>query len=98
LSSGEAALRVFRRRPEAFDAVITDLSMPAMSGLQLARELRNLGADIPILLTSGYFNPEDQMNAERLGVRSLLIKPVNARQLLWALHAVFQEQVESAKS
>ena len=98
LSSGEAALRVFRRRPEAFDAVITDLSMPAMSGLQLARELRNLRADIPILLTSGYFNPEDQMNAERLGVRSLLTKPVNARQLLWALHAIFQEQVESAKS
>jgi len=98
LSSGEAALRVFRRRPEEFDAVITDLSMPAMSGLQLARELRNLRADIPILLTSGYFNPEDQMNAERLGVRSLLTKPVNARQLLWALHAIFQEQVESAKS
>jgi len=97
LSSVGAALTEFQRRPEAFDAVITDLSMPAMSGLQFARELRRLRADIPIVLTSGYFSPEDQMNAERLGVRALFAKPVNARELLSSLHGIFQEQAEFSK-
>ena len=97
LSNVEAALREFQQRPEAFDAVITDLSMPAMSGLQLAGELRRLRATIPIILTSGYFSPEDQMHAERLGVGALLTKPVNARELLSALRAIFQEQAEFAE-
>jgi len=98
LSNVEAALREFQQRPEAFDAVITDLSMPAMSGLQFAGELRRLRANIPIILTSGYFSPEHQMHAERLGVRVLLTKPVNARELLSALHAIFQEQAEFAET
>ncbi len=97
LSSVEAALRQFRQGPEVFDAVVTDLSMPAMSGLQLARELRNVRADIPVLLASGYFSPEDEMNAERLGVRALLTKPVGARELLSALHGIFQEQADFSK-
>ena len=98
LLSGAAALAEFQQRPEAFDAVITDLSMPAMSGLQLARELRKFRAEIPILLTSGYFHPEDQMNAEKLGVRALLTKPVNAKELLLALYRIFQERTKSAES
>ncbi len=89
-SNGEAALIEFRQRPHAFDAVITDLSMPAMSGLQFARELRKIRSDIPILMTSGYVDPQDQINAIRLGVRAVLTKPVSRKELLAALHDIFQ--------
>ncbi len=98
VSSGIAALREFQQRPDAFDAVITDLSMPVLSGLQLTRELRELRADIPILLTSGYFSLEDKAIASQLGVRALLTKPVNPKHLLAILHAMFEDRVKSASS
>jgi two-component system cell cycle sensor histidine kinase/response regulator CckA len=98
VSSATAALQEFQQRPEAFDAVITDLSMPEMSGLKLAREMRKLRADIPILLTSGYFNPEDKVTASQLGVRAMLTKPVNPKHLLAILHAMFEDRAKSAKS
>jgi PAS domain S-box-containing protein len=97
-SNGEAALIEFRQRPNAFDAVVTDLSMPAMSGLQFARELRKIRADIPILMTSGYMDPQDQINAIRLGVRAVLTKPVSRKELLAALHDIFQERTALDKS
>ena len=77
--------------------MITDLAMPGMSGLQFARELKRLRADIPILLTSGYFNPEDKVKASQLGVRALLTKPVNPRHLLTILHAMFEDGAKFAK-
>jgi PAS domain S-box-containing protein len=97
-SNGEAALIEFRQRPHAFDAVVTDLSMPAMSGLQFARELRKIRPDIPILMTSGYIDPQDQINATRLGVRAMLTKPVSRKELFAALHDIFQERTELDKS
>jgi CheY-like chemotaxis protein len=97
-SNGEAALIDFRLRPDAFDAVVTDLSMPAMSGLQFARELRKIRPDIPILMTSGYIDPQDQINAIRLGVRAVLTKPVSRKELLAALHDIFQSRPQLDKS
>ena len=96
--NGEAALIEFRQRPDAFDAVVTDLSMPAMSGLQFARELRKIRPNIPILMTSGYIDPQDQINAIRLGVSAVLTKPVSRKELLAALYDVFQERKELDKS
>ena len=97
-SNGEAALIEFRQRPHAFDAVVTDLSMPSMSGLQFARELRKIRSDIPILMTSGYVDPQDQINAIRLGVRAVLTKPVSRKELLAALHDILQERTQLDKS
>ena len=97
VSDGEEALGEFRRKPQAFQAVVTDLSMPSMSGLQFVREVQKLRPDIPIILTSGYFNPQDQLDAAQLGVRSILTKPVSPRDLLAALHGVFQKRAELSK-
>jgi CheY-like chemotaxis protein len=67
-----AALYDFRSRPEFFAAVVTDLSMPRMTGFGLARELLKLHPDLPILLTSGYVRPEDQKSAEALGIAHVI--------------------------
>ena len=53
--------------------------MPSMSGLQFTRELRKTRPDIPILMTSGYIDPQDQISAIRLGVTPVLIKPLSRK-------------------
>jgi PAS domain S-box-containing protein len=70
-----AALELFRQDPFAFDAVVSDLSMPGMPGFELAREMLALRADLPIIMTSGFVRPEDQQTAQQIGVLALILKP-----------------------
>ena len=74
------ALEEFRAGPQTFDAVVTDLSMPGMSGVELVTELQATRPDVPILITSGYVPPEEQEAALRLGVRELIPKPTLDRR------------------
>ena len=69
------AVGAFRAHPSAFDAVITDLSMPGMTGLEVAREVLALRPDIPVLIASGYIPPEERAEAEAIGVRVVIPKP-----------------------
>lgn len=70
----EDALERFRDPAAGFDAVVTDLSMPGMSGMDLARELLSLRPDVPILMLSSQFRPEDTAEALRIGIRRTLVK------------------------
>src|SRR5439155_9137671 len=54
------ALQAFQARPHDFNAVITDLAMPGMSGLELASALLHIRPDVPIVLATGYISPEDR--------------------------------------
>jgi PAS domain S-box-containing protein len=87
-----AALDDFRRRPREFDVVITDVSMPGMSGFDLARELLALRSDLPVLMTSGYVKREDEQMALRLGVREIILKPNTLDELGKALNRIFGRQ------
>ena len=70
----QAALTAIREQPHAFDLVVTDFNMPAMSGLQLAAALAALRPDLPIILSSGYVTEDMRTQAIRLGVRDVLHK------------------------
>jgi len=83
------ALQAFRAQPHEFDAVVTDLSMPHMSGFELVRELLAARADVPILMMSGYVRPEDQSAAAELGIRELILKPNTFEELGRALGDLF---------
>jgi PAS domain S-box-containing protein len=91
MPNGEAALAELQRNPKEYDAVITDLSMPGLSGLQLAHQIRKLRSDIPVILLSGYISPEDQVRADRLRIQAILTKPVHSKELLAALAALFEK-------
>ena len=93
-TDAESALREFRLRPGDFDLVVTDVSMPRMSGLELARELIALRPDIPVIVTSGYVRPEDEAKAEEIGVREFLLKPVKIDALVNTLGIVCRELAE----
>jgi PAS domain S-box-containing protein len=85
-----AALYDFNSRPNEFAAVVTDLSMPRMSGLDLVRELFKLRPELPIILTSGYIRPEDQRVADSLGIAQIILKPSTIDTLGHALSEILQ--------
>ena len=70
-----AAIADFRADPNRFAAVITDLSMPRISGFEVARQILSIRPDIPIVLASGYVRPEDEQQAASIGIRRVLLKP-----------------------
>ena len=72
------ALAAVRARPEAFDLVVTDYNMPRMSGLEVAQALREIRADLPVALASGYITEELRAKAPAAGVRELIYKPDTA--------------------
>lgn len=98
MPNGESALHELRQNPGGYDIVITDLSMPGMSGLQLAHQLRKVRPDLPVILTSGYVNPEDQAGADRLAIRAILTKPVNTKELLSTLAAILVQGAQSGSN
>ena len=81
-----AALQDFRSRPHEFAAVVTDLSMPGLPGHDLARQVREIRPDIPLVLTSGYVHPDDAPAVQRLGVVDVILKPNIVADLGPTLH------------
>ena len=75
------ALEIFRTQPEAFNIVITDQSMPGLTGIQLAERLMHIRPDIPIILCTGFSEVVDGKEAKAMGIREFMMKPFSARQL-----------------
>ena len=74
-------LAAFRADPAAFDLVITDLTMPGMTGVDLARGIRQARADIPIILSSGYADEVPEETLKALGIVEVLPKPFQMQAL-----------------
>jgi PAS domain S-box-containing protein len=87
--SSVAALRAYREAPDRFDAVVTDESMPELSGTELAHEIRRLRPSIPIILMSGHGSLELAQRGTQIGINELLLKPVHSRNLAESLARVF---------
>jgi PAS domain S-box-containing protein len=75
------ALETFRARPQAFDLVITDYSMPQLAGLDLARAVRELRADIPIIMLTGFIEDLPPELIEQAGVNRVVKKPISMQDL-----------------
>jgi DNA-binding NtrC family response regulator len=87
--SSVAALRAYREAPDRFDAVVTDESMPELSGTELAHEIRRLRPTVPIILMSGHGSLELAQRGTQIGINELLLKPVHSRNLAESLARVF---------
>jgi PAS domain S-box-containing protein len=81
-SNGADALARLQERHLDYDLVITDQTMPGMTGLELARRLRVLNADVPLLLTTGYTAAAALEQTQELGVKEVLMKPFSEQTLL----------------
>ncbi|MGE5640840.1 MAG: ATP-binding protein [Clostridia bacterium] len=84
-SDGASALEAFRADPRRFDAVVTDEVMARLSGTELAGALREARPELPVILVSGYIGALMSERAAGAGIREILRKPVQARELAAAL-------------
>ena len=80
-TSSIEALEAFRAKPEDFDLVITDMTMPNMTGEMLARELIGIRPDIPIILCTGFSETTSEEKAKEVGVREFVMKPLEMNLL-----------------
>lgn len=87
-TSPEQALGYFSRGEEQIDLVITDHTMPRMTGLQLATEIMTNAPHVPIILCSGYSEAVTLEEALEAGVRRFLAKPVDMRLLAIAIREI----------
>lgn len=85
VGSASEALEILRPDPGRFDLVLSDISMPRMSGLELAAEIRRLRPGLPVVFTTGDDAPIDADAARELGVREIVHKPWTTAQLVAAL-------------
>jgi PAS domain S-box-containing protein len=85
------ALEAFMKDPGCCDLVITDMSMPNMTGTRLAKEMLKLRPELPIILLTGYSKEVDKEGALRLGIRDFLLKPVQAEVLSASIRNVLGE-------
>jgi CheY-like chemotaxis protein len=82
------ALRIFRAGRDDFDLVISDYTMPHLTGINLARELLKARADIPVILCTGYSEAVSSEKAKEAGVRELLMKPLTRQEMAEAVRRV----------
>ena len=87
-TSSIEALEVFRAAPQRFDLVITDQTMPHMTGERLAQALRRLRSDIPIILCTGFSHVMHAERAQELGIDAFLMKPLAMQELAQTIQQV----------
>ena len=95
---GRQALETLNRDPAGFDLVITDLAMPGMSGIDLAREVRRLRPGLPVVLLTGFIGAVSAAEAEEVGIRQFVMKPVTAGELGAAIRRALAEAIEGEGS
>jgi len=88
-TNSAAALAEFAATPAGFDLVVVDLAMPEADGLEVARRLTAIRADIPIIITAGYISPHDESRALECGVREVVGKSATVEELCKAFGRVF---------
>jgi PAS domain S-box-containing protein len=70
------AVEVFRSNPDAFDIIITDMTMPNMTGDQLAKEILSIKPDMPIIICTGFSERINKEQAGIIGIKGFLMKPI----------------------
>jgi len=90
-TSSIEALALFRTKPNDFDLVITDMTMPNMTGDRLAIELMKIRPDIPVILCTGYNKKISDESASEMGIKAFVYKPIVKADLAKTVRKVLDE-------
>jgi len=91
-TSSIEALEAFRASPDKFDLVITDMTMPNMTGIQLSQKLLEIRLDIPIIICTGFSQKIDGERAKAIGIGGYVTKPVIMRELAKKIREVLDQE------
>ncbi|HOD72329.1 MAG TPA: MASE3 domain-containing protein [Deltaproteobacteria bacterium] len=90
--NGPEALALFSERPDAFDLVITDHTMPLMTGVELAARIAGIRPGIPVILCTGFSEAVDRERLRKTGISELLAKPADMQELQDAIERVLDRR------
>ena len=82
------ALRIFEAEPDRFDLIVTDYTMPHLTGIDLAGKLLKLRPDLPVILCTGYSDAVSSKTALKTGVKEFLMKPLTKQEMAEAIRRV----------
>jgi CheY-like chemotaxis protein len=88
----ETAVREFSRHPDDFDLVVSDMTMPKMTGDRLAAEIRKLRPEMPVILCTGFSERMDERKAKTMGISEFLIKPVGIEKLVQTIRKMMSDE------
>lgn len=91
-NGGVEALEKFLAGPDRFDLVITDYTMPYLTGEGLAQQIMEIRPDLPIVMCTGFSKRIDEGRAKTLGIRQFIMKPVAMRELARAVRAALESK------
>jgi CheY-like chemotaxis protein len=87
-TSSSEALKLFEQSPDKFDLVISDMTMPGMTGDKLAHKILEIRHDIPFILCTGYSEHISEKEAKRIGIHMLFMKPIEMKKLALTIRKV----------
>ena len=91
-TDSEEALEKIRAHPEQFDLLITDQTMPKMSGVELTREVHKIKPDMPVIMSTGHSDLVTKEEALKMGIRKYVIKPIQGNELIDAVEELLDEK------
>jgi len=86
------ALELFKAKPDHFDLVITDQTMPGMTGDALAKELLSIRPTLPVIICTGYSHTIDQERAMKIGIKALVMKPILINEIAAAVRKALDNE------
>lgn len=86
-----AALELFEENADQFDLVISDMAMPNMTGDRLVSKVLEIRPDVPCIINTGYSEKFSEKDAENLGVKAFLMKPIDKKQLVVTVRKILDE-------
>ena len=93
-TSSIEALEIFRTQPDKYDLVITDMTMPKMTGEELAKEFIRIRPDIPIILCTGFSEHITEERAKGIGIQEFIMKPLVIRNLAEKIRNVLDSWID----
>jgi len=91
-TSSIEALEFFRANPDKFDLVITDMTMPGMTGDMLTKKILKIRKDIPVILCSGYSEHMSEERSKLIGIREFIMKPIVMKDLAKTIRKVLDSR------
>ena len=90
-NNSEAALAQFSETPDAFDVLITDQTMPNLTGSEMSKQVLAIRSDLPIIMLTGFSDTVNESQAREMGIRDFMYKPVNTGTILTAVQKLLSE-------
>ena len=95
ITSSVEALDVFRNEPDRFDLIITDMTMPDMTGDKLSNEIMKIRPDTPIILCTGFSEKIDEVIAKEMGINAFAMKPLMMSEIAVTIRKVLDPKPDN---